>query len=75
MESVFEKYRVDITSKEKILSIQRKLKQKQIEISELTDKELSEMIELYKIQIENKKSKLKVYRDKFFRNKKENIEK
>lgn len=53
-----------VESKDKILSLQRKLKEKQIEISELTDEELDEMIELYKVQIEEKKQKLKQYRNK-----------
>lgn len=55
---------IKVESKDKILALQRKLKEKQIEISELTDEELDEMIELYKKQIEEKKNKLKQYRNK-----------
>lgn len=56
-----------VESKDKILALQRKLKEKQMEISELTNKELDEMIELYKVQIEEKKQKLKQYRNKIFK--------
>lgn len=60
---------IKVASKDRILSIQRKLKEKQIEISELTDEELDEMIDLYKKQIEEKKNKLKQYRDKMINKK------
>ncbi len=53
-----------VESKDRILALQRKLKEKQMEISELTDEELDELIELYKVQIEEKKQKLKQYRNK-----------
>lgn len=52
-------------SNDKIIILQRKLKEKQIEISDLTDEELDKMISLYKKQIEEKKNKLKVYKAKF----------
>jgi len=50
---------IKVESKDKIFSLQRKLKANQVKISELTDKELDEMIELYKSQIQSKKIKLK----------------
>lgn len=62
---------LQVESKDKILSLQRKLKEKQIEISDLTDEELDEMIELYKGQIEEKKNKLKSYREKLIKNRKD----
>ena len=49
------KQSLQVESKDKILAFQRKLKEKQIEISELTDEELDEMIDLYKGQIKIKK--------------------
>lgn len=52
---------IKIESMDKILMLQKKLKEKQIEISDLTDQELDEMIELYKSQITDKKIKLKQY--------------
>ena len=55
---------IKIESKDKSLMLQKKLKEKQIKISDLTDEELDEMIELYKNQIEDKKIKLKQYRVK-----------
>ena len=65
------KENLQVESKNKILAIQRKLKEKQIEIADLTDKELDEMIELYKSQIEEKKSRLIQYRNKMIKNKNE----
>lgn len=59
---------IQVESKDKILALQRKLKEKQIEISDLTDEELDEMIELYKKQIGEKKNKLKQYRKKITNN-------
>ena len=56
---------LQVESKDKIIALQRKLKEKQIEISELTDEELDEMIALYKVQIEEKKNKLRNYKAKF----------
>ena len=50
---------IKVESKDTIIALQRKLKENQINISELTDKELDEMIELFKKQISNKKEKLK----------------
>lgn len=55
---------IKIESKDSILMLQRKIKEKQLEISDLTDQELDEMIELYKNQIEDKKARLKQYRVK-----------
>lgn len=49
----------------RLLQIQKDLKENKIKISDLTDKELDEMINLYKIQTDIKKKKLKEYRDKF----------
>lgn len=62
---------IQAESKDRILVLQRKLKEKQIEIADLTDEELDEMIVLYKSQIEEKKDKLKQYRNKMMKNKKE----
>lgn len=53
---------IKVEDKEKIIMLQRKIKEKQIEISDLTNEELDEMIELYKSQIEEKKVKLQQYR-------------
>ena len=61
---------LQVETKDRILALQRNLKEKELEISDLTDKELDEMIELYKGQIEEKKNKLKQYRNKMMRNKK-----
>ena len=55
---------IKIESKDKILMLQKKLKENQTKISDLTDQELEEMIELYKNQIEDKKIKLKQYKIK-----------
>lgn len=55
---------IKVESKDEILSLQRKLKEKQIEIADLTDEQLDEMIELYKEQIQYKKDKLKKYKNK-----------
>lgn len=53
---------IKIESKDKSLMLQKKLKEKQIKISDLTDQELEEMIGLYKNQIEDKKIKLNQYK-------------
>ena len=53
----------------KTLALQKNLKDKKIEISDLTDKELDEMIDLYKKQIEEKDKMLKLYRKKLLGNK------
>lgn len=55
---------IKVENKDNILMLQRKIKEKQIEISDLTDQELDEMIELYKNQIKDKKARLKQYRVK-----------
>jgi len=55
---------IKVKNKDNILLLQRKIKEKQMEISELTDQELDEIIALYKGQIEEKKQKLKQYRRK-----------
>lgn len=54
----------------RLLQIQKDLKENKIKISDLSDKELDEMINLYKIQTDIKKKKLKEYRDKFVNSKK-----
>lgn len=46
----------------KILNLQKELKENKIKIEELTDNQLQQMIDLYKKQIEQKKLKLKQYR-------------
>ena len=53
-----------------ILLLQNKLENKKIEISDLTDQELDEMINLYKQQIEEKKNIIKQYRRLLVANKK-----
>lgn len=55
---------IKVDSKDEILLLQRKLKEKQIEIVDLTDEQLDEMIELYREQIQYKKEKLKKYKNK-----------
>ena len=55
---------IKVESKDRILFLQRQLKEKQIEMSDLTDEELDEMIELYETQIEEKENTLKKYKDK-----------
>ena len=55
---------IQTNSNEDILRLQKKLKEKQIEISSLTDDELDRMIDLYKKQIEKKEEKLKQYMKK-----------
>lgn len=59
---------IKVENKDMILMLQRKIKEKQIEISDLTDEQLDEMLELYKSQIEEKKIKLKKYRTALFDN-------
>jgi len=59
---------IQIESKDKILALHRKLKEKQIEIADLTDEELDEMIELYKKKIKEKKDKLRQYRNQIKKN-------
>ena len=46
-----------------VKELKNSTKEKQIEISDLTDEELDEMIELYKKQIQYKKDKLKKYKN------------
>ena len=53
---------IRIEGKERILFLQRKLKEKQLEIADLTDEELDEMIELYENQIKEKKDILRRYK-------------
>lgn len=55
---------IKVENKDNILKLQRKIKENEIGISDLTDQELDEIIELYKGQIEEKKQKLKQYRIK-----------
>lgn len=59
---------IKLNNNETILKLQRKLKSKQIEISNLTDEELEKMIKLYQKQIIEKKDKLKYYRMKIYQN-------
>lgn len=61
---------VKVKNNNSILALQKELKQKQIEISDLTNIELEEMIKLYKKQIETKREKLKEFRSKMLLNKK-----
>lgn len=55
---------IKVENKDNIIMLQRKIKEKQIEIADLTNHELDEMIALYKEQIEAKKEKLRQYRIK-----------
>lgn len=55
---------IKIENNDRIFMLQRKIKEKQMEISDLTNQELDELIEFYKDQIEEKKVKLKQYRMK-----------
>jgi len=55
---------IKINGKNSILALQRKIENKEMEISNLTDEQLDEMIELYNKQIEEKKNELKYYREK-----------
>lgn len=55
---------IQVESKDKLLYLQAELKANNIDISDLTDEELEDMIELYKMQIEEKKNKLKKYKNK-----------
>lgn len=55
---------IKVENKDNIIMLQRKIKEKQIEIADLTNYELDEMIALYKEQIEAKKEKLRQYRIK-----------
>ena len=53
-----------VKTKDIILLLQRQLEEKQIQISDLTDEQLEEMIELYENQIQDKKKILKQYESK-----------
>lgn len=55
---------IKVESKEKILFLQRKIKEKQMEIADLAEEELDEMIKLYETQVEEKERILKQYKDK-----------
>lgn len=59
---------IKVENNDKILILQRKIKEKQMEISDLTDEELDNLIELYKAQIEEKKEKLKKARKRLLDN-------
>lgn len=62
---------IKVETNQSILAKKIKLKTKQIKISDLSDYELQEMIELYKVEIQQKKIKLLKYRNKMQTNKKE----
>lgn len=62
---------IKVESKDRILFLQRQLKEKQIEMSDLTDKELDELIELYETQIKEKNETLKRYKEKLKNTKEE----
>ena len=49
----------------KIAKLEYKLKRKEITISDLSEEELNDMINFYKIKIEAKKNTLKSYRSYF----------
>lgn len=65
---------IKVESKDRILFLQRQLEEKQIEISDLTDEELDEMIQLYESQIEEKEKILKQYKDKLKKTKEGELE-
>jgi len=62
---------IKVKNKDVILFLQKKLKENQISISDLTDEQLEEMIELYEAQVEEKRNILKNYKDKLLQKKKE----
>lgn len=64
--------KIQINNDDKIILLQKRLKEGMIEISDLTENELEELIDLYEKQIQEKKDKLRVYREKMKKNKKEN---
>jgi len=49
---------------DRLLYLQKELKSNKIKISELTDKELDDLIELYELQIKEKREILKGYKAK-----------
>lgn len=55
---------------DRLLLTQKELKENKKQISDLSDKELDEMIALYKIQTEIKKKKLREYKEKFMKHRK-----
>ena len=63
---------IKVEGKDIVLVLQKKIENKEIEVSSLTDKELDELIELYKIQIEERSNILKKYKEKIIITKKEN---
>lgn len=60
-----------IENNNKIFVLQKRLKEGMIEVSDLTDEELDQLIELYEKQIAEKKEKVKYYREKIMLAKKE----
>lgn len=60
--------KIKIDDKMKYIYLQMKLKSGSIRISDLTNEELDNLIELYKKQIESKKIKLKNYKRKLINN-------
>lgn len=56
-----------VKSKDVILALQRKINEEQMEISELTDEQLDEMIELYQSQIEEKEKRIRFYKQKLMK--------
>lgn len=61
---------IKVEDKSWIFALQKRLENKEIEISDLTDEQLQAMIELYEGRIEKKKNKLKEYRNIIMKNKK-----
>lgn len=59
---------IKFEGKDLILALQRKIEEKEIELSNLTDEQLDEIIELYKKQIEERENKLRYYREKLKKN-------
>ena len=59
---------IKIEENKGIINVQKMLKEKKIEISDLNDIELQQMIELYRNQIKHKKIELKQYRKKLQNN-------
>lgn len=59
---------IKVKSKDLILALQRKINNYEMEISELSDTQLDEMIELYESQIEEKENKIRFYKERLMNN-------
>ncbi len=59
---------IKVESKDVILALQRKINEKQMEISDLTDDQLDEIIKLYESQIKEKENKIRFYKERLLKN-------